>query len=302
MRVWKVTSLEEHPPIPQGSIICLGFFDGFHRGHQALVERAQTLKKPVVILTFDRNPKWNRPECLLTPPTLRLQLFEQAQLDGLMEIQFNDAIRQSSPMQFIQFLQAIKPHAVISGSDFKFGFQAQGNVALLKKEAPFKVIIFDDVLQGKERISSSRIFQLLEEGKLIEVNQLLGRSYCVQGQVGHGFKKGRTIGFPTANIMIADPYCLPKTGVYLTEVRLGTDRYVGMANLGFHPTINALKQKTLEVHLFDFDRSIYDQHVEVRFLDYLREERKFQSIEDLKQQLLKDAAHARKRYEALSHT
>ncbi len=302
MRVWKVSSLEEHPLIPQGSIICLGFFDGFHRGHQALVQHAQSFKKPVVILTFDRNPKWNRPECLLTPPRLRNQLFEQTQLDGLMEIQFNDLIRRSAPMQFIQFLKAIKPHAVVSGSDFKFGFQAQGDVALLKKEATFDVITFDDVLEGKEKISSTRIFQLLEEGKLIEVNRLLGRSYCVQGQVGHGFKKGRTIGFPTANIMIADPYCLPKTGVYLTEVGLGTDRYVGMANLGFHPTINALKQKTLEVHIFDFDRSIYDQHVEIRFLDFLREEQKFQSIEELKRQLLKDAAHARKRYERLSHT
>lgn len=302
MQYWRVQSLIDTPKIPRQSIIGLGFFDGFHRGHQALLTQAKSFKKPVMMLTFDRNPKWNRSAFLLTPPALRQSLFEASRVDGLIEIEFNDGIRLAPPQAFIEFLNSLNPFAVISGSDFKFGHQAQGDVSLLKHQALFEVVTVSDVMVGQEKISSSRILQLLEQGNIQQANHLLGRSYRIQGTVGHGFKQGRTIGFPTANIMISEPYALPKTGVYATEIRIGDRLYASMANLGFHPTLNPLTQKTLEVHIFQFDQSIYDQHVEVRFLEFLRDERKFESLDALKQQLQQDARTALTVYQTLSRT
>jgi riboflavin kinase/FMN adenylyltransferase len=296
MQYWQVKSLDDRPNIPHGSVLCLGFFDGFHRGHQALLNHAKTFIKPVVMISFDRNPKWNRSEFVLTPPALRKQLFEDFSVDGFIELQFNDAIRLAPPEVFLAFLTSLKPSAVISGYDYKFGYRASGDVRLLKSQNNFQVITLDDVKDGEDKISSSRIFSYLEQGNIVNANRLLGRPYAIQGHVGHGFKKGRTIGFPTANIILSESFYLPKTGVYLTEVIVEGKVYSSMANLGFHPTLNALTQKTLEVHLFDFNQSIYDQTVEVRFLDYLRDEQKFASLDALKQQLHHDAQNAKERY------
>jgi riboflavin kinase/FMN adenylyltransferase len=299
MQYLPVTSLDQRLTIPKDSIICLGFFDGFHRGHQALVKHAKTFLKPVVMLSFDRNPKWNRSEFVLTPTSLRKQLFEASSVDGFIELQFNDTIRLAPPETFLAFLTSLKPYAVISGHDYKFGYRASGDVGLLKSQAQFQVITLDDVNENEEKISSSRIFSYLEQGNILNANRLLGRPYAIQGHVGHGFKKGRTIGFPTANIVLSESFYLPKTGVYLTEIKVEGKVYSSMANLGYHPTLNALTQKTLEVHLFDFNQSIYDQTVEVRFLDYLRDEQKFVSLEALKEQLHRDAHSAKERYRQL---
>lgn len=302
MQYWQVTSLKEHLDIPPQSVLCLGFFDGFHRGHQALVEYAKSFHHPVIILSFDRNPKWNRTDFELTPPHLRKKLFQSAQVDGFIELQFNEAIRVAPPQQFIEFLISLNPYAVVSGHDYKFGHKASGNVTLLQSQSKFLVLTVDDIKDGEDKVSSSRIVACLEQGHIVEATRLLGRPYVIQGQVGHGFKQGRTIGFPTANILITQPFLLPKTGVYLTEVFIEGSWYAGMANLGFHPTINPLSQKTLEVHLFDFNQSIYDHPVDIRFLDYLRDEQKFPSVEALKVQLHHDAQEAIARYRLIKRT
>lgn len=304
MRIWEIQQFKGRLHLGKDPIVCLGYFDGFHRGHQALVAHAKTLGSNVVLLTFDRNPKPGRPMAFLTPFNTRAALLKSAGVQHVLKVAFTEKVQETSPKDFIRFLIALKPKVIVCGKDFKFGHKAEGNVALLQAESigKYTVSLVDYLLDGPIKISTTNIFEHLENGNVEKANDLLGRPYAVTGTVVKGFQYGRKIGYPTANIKLDAAYFLPKTGIYLTLFKVRNKVYYSMASLGYHPTLSKLKEKTLEVHLLDFKGNLYGQKVSVAFLHYLRDEIAFDGVAPLVDQLKRDEALARAKQASLPKT
>lgn len=284
---------------PTSLTCCLGYFDGLHRGHQALIHVAQTLKQPVAVLTFDRNPKKDRPKTLLTPLSQKKHLLEQWGVDVLLIVQFNEHIAQLSPQAFLSHLKQLGINELVVGPDFRFGHHAEGNVGTLKDDPDFTVHVVDALLYQGEKISTSNLLQALQQGRMHDVTSMLGRPYQVKGYVGHGMRKGTELGYPTANVVLEEPYFLPKNGVYIVAFLWQGVRYYALASLGYHPTIASLNTPSLEVHVLDFSENLYEQSVAVEFLSYIREEQKFASLDALIQQMHADKAYALKQKKSL---
>lgn len=299
-------------PVPdalRGGVVALGNFDGFHRGHQAVVgaavARGQAEKRPVLVASFDPHPvRYFHPD---TPPfrltTLdqRAALFADARADAMLVFTFNAALASVSAESFVTDWLIGRAGAVhvVTGEDFTFGKGRSGNVASLAQiGAPLGLTcqavpaVSDD--QGP--ISSSRIREALVAGDCDTAARLLTRPYRIAGIVQHGDKLGRTIGFPTANIALGN-YLRPRYGIYAVRARLADGRVIdGAANIGIRPTFDPPKE-LLEVFLFDFAESLYDQPIEVEIVSFLRPEAKFDSLEALTQQMQADCAEARARLE-----
>ena len=290
------------PPKYRGGIVALGNFDGFHAGHQAVVGRAVTLAKangvPALVATFDPHPvryfKPDTPPFRLTSLDQRERLFAQAGADAMIVFPFNAALAALSAEDFVvQRLAGIS--GVVTGEDFTFGNRKSGNVSVLA-ELGARYGFFSEAVgaigQGDAVISSSRIRRALQSGDCATASQLLTRPFTVQGIVQHGDKRGRTIGYPTANIDMGS-YLRPRYGIYAVRVRLTDGRLIdGAANLGIRPSFDPPKE-LLEAYLFDFDASLYDQMIEVELHAFLRPEAKFDSLEALTAQMDQDCAQAR---------
>ena len=290
------------PPKYRGGIVALGNFDGFHAGHQAVVGRAVTLAKangvPALVATFDPHPvryfKPDTPPFRLTSLDQRERLFAQAGADAMIVFPFNAALAALSAEDFVvQRLAGIS--GVVTGEDFTFGNRKSGNVSVLA-ELGARYGFFSEAVgaigEGDAVISSSRIRRALQLGDCATATQLLTRPFTVQGVVQHGDKRGRTIGYPTANIDMGS-YLRPRYGIYAVRVRLPDGRLIdGAANLGIRPSFDPPKE-LLEAYLFDFDASLYDQMIEVELHAFLRPEAKFDSLEALTAQMDQDCAQAR---------
>lgn len=200
-----------------------------------------------------------------------------------------------SPEAFLEKLKAMNINQLVVGQDFQFGRLATGNVDTLKQSPFFITHVVDTLSENHLKISTSSILSLLEKGDVRQVTHLLGRPYQVRGYVGHGLKKGTELGYPTANLVLEEPFFLPKNGVYITAFLHQGIRYYSLASLGYHPTIAQLNTPSLEVHVLDFQGDLYEQHVAVEFLDYIREEKKFASLPDLIHQMDHDKAIALQR-------
>ena len=288
----------------RGSIVALGNFDGFHLGHQAVVGRAVARghqeRRPVVVATFDPHPvRFFRPDAApfrLTSLDQRETLCAHAGADAMLVFDFGAELAATSAEDFVALLgEVIGAAGVVTGEDFTFGRGRAGNAQVLRKLGAKRGIAAEAVhaiaLDGAA-VSSSRIRSALAEGDPGTATHLLSRPFAVQGKVERGDQRGRTLGFPTANLSLGD-YQRPKYGIYAVRVTLpdGSEQ-AGVASLGVRPTFDP-PTELLEAYLFDWDGDLYGQTIEVALHHYLRAEEKFDSIDALREAMDADEAVAR---------
>jgi riboflavin kinase/FMN adenylyltransferase len=295
------------PAALRGAVIALGNFDGFHRGHQAVageaIRWAQGLGRPSIIATFDPHPvRFFRPDVppfRLTTLEQRQELYLAAGATAMLVFHFDAELAGTSAEDFIAkiLIERFGAHGVVTGGDFTFGKGAKGNVDLLRSlggELGLQSRVVDAVSEGGDVVSSSRIRQALRDGDPQEAARLLTRPFAIRGIVEHGDKRGRVIGYPTANLGVEN-YLRPKYGIYAVTGRiLATGQVLqGAANIGIRPQFEPPKE-LLEPFFFDFSGDLYGQEVEVAFHHYLRGEAKFDSLDALIEQMDKDCAEARR--------
>lgn len=275
--------------------ICVGTFDGVHKGHQELVNRAKSLGlKLAVLLIFsiDNVMKKHAKDGLLMSIADRTEAFTKLGINQIIYIDLDERTRTLTPEAFVEkVLKPLEVKAVIVGDDFRFGGEAKGNVETLKTlgKGFFDVEVVPAVLYSRtRRISTSRIKVLISQGRVSEAAELLTRPYTINGIITRGFGLGSKIGYATANILLDYHYFIPKRGIYFVKVQLRGQSYYGMCNIGIHPTINRLPKSIIEVHLFEFNQSIYDEVISISFLKFLRNEEKFDSVQLLVKQIDRD--------------
>jgi riboflavin kinase/FMN adenylyltransferase len=289
----------------RGSIVALGNFDGFHLGHQAVVGRAIARgfheRRPVIVATFDPHPvcffKPALPPFRLTTLDQREQLFAHAGADAMLVFEFNAALASMDAEEFIAdvLAQRIGAAGVVTGDDFTFGKGRTGDVPLLKSLGDKHGVVAEAVTQvlvDGVRVSSGRIREALIAGETGTATQLLSRDYAIEGVVQRGDRRGRELGYATANLTL-DDYQRPKYGIYAVRVTLPEARELpGVASLGVRPTFEPPRE-LLEAHLFGFDGDLYGQKIEVALHAYIREEKRFDDIETLVDQMRADELAAR---------
>lgn len=292
------------PPEARGATVALGNFDGVHLGHAAVVRTAHAARPgaPLAVLTFEPHPReFFRPD---DPPFRLTLLTEKAaalgdlQVGFLFVLRFDHAFSQQPAEHFVRAVlhERLGASHLVCGADFAFGHRRGGDVSFLAAQAEALGIglsIAPALADASGPISSSRIRRLLQDGYPERANALLGRAWTIRGPVAHGDKRGRTIGFPTANIPLGR-HLEPARGVYAVTVRLPDGRqHRGVANIGLRPTVSDAAESRLEVNLFDFTEDLYGQDLAVSLQSFIRGEQKFPSFEALRQQIVSDAEVAR---------
>lgn len=289
----------------RGAIIALGNFDGFHKGHQAVVQAAidwaKSENRPVIVATFDPHPvrhfKPDTPPFRLTTLDQRERLFTAAGADAMLVFEFDAQLAATTAEGFVEKLlvERFGAAGVVTGEDFTFGKGRAGNVDVMKElGAPLGLATetVSAVNDDGDVVSSSRIRGALEEGDCETAARLLTRPFAIEGTVIHGDKNGRDLGFPTANVDMGH-YLRPKYGIYAVKGRLPDGRVVnGAANLGIRPSFDPPKE-LLEPHFFDLDEDLYGQVIEVELHHFLRGEEKFDDLDALIVQMEKDCEQAR---------
>lgn len=293
------------PASSDGCVATIGNFDGVHLGHQAvlaqLAMKGDVLRLPAVVITFEPQPfEYFVPEkapARLTRFREKVEALRAFSIQQLCVLRFNQALARMSAEEFIQKLlvDGLNVRYLVVGDDFRFGRHRQGDFAMLQqagKQQGFQVVNMHTFAIEHDRVSSTRIRDALREGDLEMAEKLLGRPYRMSGRVAHGDKRGRQMGFPTANIHLHR--CkIPLTGVFAVQLfGLDEEPVNGVANIGIRPTIGGDKA-LLEVHLFDFNRTIYGEHVQVHFLHKIRDEQRFEGLEALIAQIKIDCGQAR---------
>lgn len=293
---------EQVPESARGATVAIGNFDGVHVGHQALLARAKAMGGRLGVLVFEPHPQEffrpDAPRFRLTPFRAKARLLERYGVELLFALHFDAAFAALTADEFIErvLVKGLGVRHVIVGEDFCFGKGRQGNLALLRKrgaELGFDVTTFGLVGEGEaSKISSTSIREALRDGKPEIAARLLGHPWTVEGRVEGGDRRGRTIGFPTANVSL-EGYLEPALGVYAVRVEVGGRKYGGVANFGRRPTFDK-KDVLLEVHIFDFEGDIYGQPIVVSFISFLRPEMKFPGLDALKAQIARDSDAARR--------
>lgn len=274
--------------------LTFGNFDGFHTGHQKLIEVTRSFSDTKsAVMTFDPHPQqflasihYKR----LMSPLEKMDIIERYGIDVMFTIVFDETFSNYSQDQFIEYLKRIHVKRIVVGKDARFGKNGQGRVEDLNKH--FEVVIVEDEMYQDKRVSSTLIKYLLSNATLEEVTHILKRPYRIHGKVEHGNHLGQTLGYPTANIHY-DQFQIPKLGVYAVKVHVLGKMYYGMANIGHNPTINYQLYPRLEVYIFNFDTNIYNKHLTLDFISYIREEKRFTSKEALIDQLKRDEIQVR---------
>ncbi|SHN16739.1 bifunctional riboflavin kinase/FAD synthetase [Gracilibacillus kekensis] len=290
----------------QNTVAAIGFFDGVHLGHQAVIQQAIRIAKQsdrkAAVITFDPHPSvvlQNKQDTVryITPIEEKIKHVESLGVDYLYIIRFDKKLAMLSPQAFIEhFIEEINITHIVAGFDFTFGHKGSGNMDnihnLINDETEVTTVGRLDL--NNKKISSTRIRKVLGQGEMEEAERLLGRPYSIAGEVIHGDKRGRTIGYPTANIKIEDYYFLPRIGVYAVQIMVGNDIYYGMANLGYNPTFSDDRENAkLEVNIFNFDANIYGENVVVYWKKYIRNEEKFSSVDELIDKIREDEVKSR---------
>lgn len=287
-------------------VLTIGNFDGVHRGHQALLEQliaqARNLALPSTVMTFEPSPREffapQQAPAQLSSLREKLKLLEASGVDQVYVCRFNAKLASLSADEFIEriLVKGLGTSHLIIGDDFRFGQGRRGDFKLLQqagREHGFKVEMMSTIDWQGERVSSSAVREALEKGEVEHAERLLGRAYQISGRVVHGEKIGRQLGFPTANVQLKRKR-LPLLGVYaVTLSGIAAQPLPGAASLGVRPTLSAGLKPVLEVHLLDFDRSIYGAHVTVNFMHKLRDEAKYASLDALKAQIARDVMATR---------
>ena len=291
----------------KNSILLIGNFDGLHIGHQKLFNFAKKYKKKyklkIGVLTFDPIPKMffnqNLKNFKISNLNQKINSFEKLEIDFVVIKKFD---KKFSKMNYIKFIDNVlfnrlRPKYIFVSNNFRFGNKREGNVNKLKffeKKYNFKIINPKPLKKKTKIISSTLIRKLISNGKINIVNRYLDRNWSIDGKVSVGRKMGRKIGFPTCNIKLND-YVIAKPGVYAVNILINKNKKLlrGIANLGYRPTFNQ-KEILLEVHIFNFSRNLYNKHLTIEFIDFIRKEKKFKNINQLKKQINLDIRKAKK--------
>ena len=305
-----IRGLSHLVPFENGCVLTIGNFDGLHLGHRTVInklaERGERLGLPVVTMIFEPQPLEyflgdNAPSRLMR---LREKVIEFAKLpvDNLLIVRFNRHFANCDAEQFIDevLIKKLNVKHLVIGDDFHFGKARRGSFAMLKDKGKLYGFSVEDTGSYQVaglRISSTLIRDALGEGDLAQAEKLLGRCYSVCGRVAHGDKRGRTLGYPTANIRMFRKNT-PVNGVFaVTMTGIDGLEFEGVANVGTRPTFDGGSKVVLETHLFDFDKEIYGRYVEVHFKQKIRDEVRFESLEQLQAQIVKDVAETKRFFE-----
>ena len=294
----------------RGGIVALGNFDGFHAGHQAVVgraiERARAEGRPALVATFDPHPvrffKPDVPPFRLTTLDQRQRLFGAAGADAMLVFHFDAELASTTAEDFVadRLVSRIGAAGVVTGEDFTFGKGRGGNTEVLRRlgaEHGLSVEAVAPILAGDEPVSSSRIREALQAGDCETAARLLTRPFAIEGVVEHGDKRGRAIGYPTANLNIRN-YLRPRYGIYAVRGRLADGRVLdGAANIGVRPSFTPPKE-LLEPYFFNFSEDLYGQTIEVELISFIRPEERFEIIDDLIARMKQDCAEAKRRLKA----
>jgi riboflavin kinase/FMN adenylyltransferase len=293
-----VLSLNHQDKISEPIVACIGYFDGFHLGHMALIDQvknqAKLDKAKTAMISFHPDPwtivKKSSNITHLTTLADRIELAALAGIDYWIIIQFTKELSELSPKDFVNKMLCNLPlTTLVAGFDFRFGYKGAGDATFLQNNYQcFKTIVVDQVSDDHNKISTTRISVSIANGEIEKANELLGRAYSVKGIVIHGNKRGREIGFPTANVDFSIEYLPPKQGVYIGAVILKDKYYPAMINVGHNPTFNAKNNLSVEAYILDFNQDIYGQELEVIFYKRIRAEMKFASIQMLIDQMNED--------------
>ena len=303
-----ITDLNEIRAPFKNAVITIGNFDGVHLGHQALfhevIEKADAIGGTSVAMTFEPHPmrilKHNNHPPLITLYEQKSELIERTGIDVIVCVPFTKEFASLTAREFIEdlLIRKIGMKAIVVGEDYSFGKNREGNLELLKTfagEMNFEVIVADWIKMSRklpDRISSTKVRELVMDGRMQEAHKMLGRHYQIRGIVVTGRDRGgKLLGIPTANINLHDELC-PKTGIYAVTVERQGLQLKGVANIGYSPTFDD-HEFTVEVHILDFDEDIYGEKIRVNFIQRIRDEKKFAGIDELIEQIHKDIAAAR---------
>jgi len=289
--------------IDEPTVISLGKFDGIHRGHELLLEQLMKKKREgykAVIFTFDIPPKKaldGEEVKVLTTNEEKMHMFDSFGIDYLIECPFTKEVMSMEPEIFIEMLvKNLSVKYIVAGEDFCFGRNRRGNYKMLQEYASklsYEAIIFPKMKEEERDISSSFVREEIMAGRIEMANKLLGYPYFVSGEVKHGNKIGRTIGFPTINLIPPSNKLLPAYGVYITKVTIDGIVYHGVTNVGCKPTIEGENPVGIETYILDFEQDVYDKVVSITFIKKIREERKFPNLDCLLEQMRFDVNEAR---------
>lgn len=278
-------------------VACIGFFDGLHQGHQALFRKTFSIAAEnalkTALITFFPHPNavlHHESVSYLTPHYLKQALVEALGFDYFIIINFTLDFSRLTGSDFIETILCRLPlKHLVAGFDFRFGFQGKGDVHLLSQsQSCFKVTVIQQVSDEHTKISSTLIKSLIQHGDVAQARFYLTRPHQVRGSVIRGNQKGRTIGFPTANIDVLDDVVIPAKGVYIAIATLQNQSYRAMVNIGHNPTFNAKHDVSVEAYLLDFNETIYGQTLVIDFLERIRDEMRFHSIHELVSQIHQD--------------
>ncbi|MBO7309792.1 MAG: bifunctional riboflavin kinase/FAD synthetase [Clostridia bacterium] len=298
--------------LKSNTVVALGCFDGVHIGHKAVIDRAKQVALssglPLTVLTFSEPPRnffypFSTP--LICSKAEKLKLLVELGADIIICLPLSEKILSISPKDFINDILAsrLKAQHIVCGYNYTFGKNASGNTSLLQNECgglDIEVSIVPKMTYNREPVSSSLIRQYISEGNTTAVSELLGRPFSITSTVVQGQHLARRLGFPTVNILPPQDTVLPKNGVYATRVRFDNKIKFGITNIGIRPTVNT-KITCAETHIFDFDGNLYEKELTVDFLHFLRQERKFESVEEMALQVKKDIKLAQEYIEKTKH-
>ncbi|WP_394866470.1 bifunctional riboflavin kinase/FAD synthetase [Paraclostridium bifermentans] len=291
----------------ENTVVTIGNFDGIHKGHIKLikeaVKEAKTKNYKSVVFTFENHPmRYFRADSIkhIITNEEKVKIFKDLGVDIVFMIPFDEYMTKISATDFVKTIlhEKLKCKMVIVGHDFTFARNKEGNTSLLEslgKKYNMKVKVIEPIKIKGRRVSSSYIRNLINDGNVSEIKDFLGRNYFLEGEVIHARKIGRTIGFPTANLKAEDKLIIPKNGIYAVKVYIKNKVYYGATNIGYNPTVNG-KALSIETNIIDFDEEIYGEIIKVEFLDRIRDEKKFNSLDELKSQLRKDVNFVYKKY------
>lgn len=310
-------------PFDKNTVITVGTFDGVHLGHKQIIQRLTDLatqnKSRSFIVTLDPHPRIVLSQSigeinnqqneikLLNDLEDRLKLFEDYGVENVLVINFTKEFSKTSPLSFVEDIiyKNIGFNYFLIGYDHSFGKNREGDINLLleiKDNLNFEIEQVEPLLLNESAISSTKVRKSISNGEIQIANEMLGYDYYIKGKVVEGFKRGRQIGYPTANIEVSDKYRLiPMNGVYVVRVELESNsintseninKFYGMANIGFRPTFDNDKKLSIEVNIFDFNQDVYGKNLKVSFINYIRNEQKFNSIDEIIAQLKKDKEYS----------
>ncbi|GCD09564.1 bifunctional riboflavin kinase/FAD synthetase [Clostridium tagluense] len=283
--------------------IALGSFDGLHLGHMHLVNKAVELAKEnnakSMICTFKNHPLSviNKEICpqLIMDNDTKIKLLEGTGIDIVNLVSFDKDFMKITPEQFIKdMVNFYNTKGIVVGFNYRFGYKNLGDVEMLQKYSGilgYKLYVCEAISNNNEVVSSSNIRHLIAEGNIIKANELLGRPHSITGEVIKGKQLGRTIGFPTVNLNYNKQYIIPKGGVYYTLAQYDNNIYKAITNIGYNPTVEGGKL-SVETYILNFDKQIYGEKVKINFVNRIRDEVNFDTVEELRQQLIKDKEYA----------